>query len=57
MAGVHEGAEVGEAGLQVRQREHAEPREEEAGTDVGLEQEAQVVEGTLPAGATVPVAL
>jgi hypothetical protein len=25
-----------------------EPGEEEAGTDVGLEQEAQVFEGTLP---------
>jgi hypothetical protein len=46
--GVHNGAQVGEASLQVRQREHAEPGEEEAGTDVGLEQEAQVVEGTLP---------
>jgi hypothetical protein len=45
--GVHNGAQVGEVGLQVRQREHAEPGEE-AGTDVGLEQEAQVVEGTLP---------
>lgn len=57
MEGVHEGAQIGEAGLQVRQWEQAEPGEEEAGTDVGLEQEAEVVEGALPAGATVPVGM
>lgn len=55
MEGVHEGAQVSEASLQVRQRAHAEPWQEEAGTDVGLEQEAEVVEGTLPAKATVPL--
>lgn len=57
MEGVHEGTQVGEASLQVRQREHAEPGEEKAGTDVGLEQEAQVVEGTLPARAAIPVGM
>ena len=44
MIGIHERTEVGEAGLQVWEREHAEPGEEEAGTDVGLEQETEVGE-------------
>jgi hypothetical protein len=56
MEGVHEGAEVGEAGGEVREGMHVEPgKQEKTGANVGLEEEAQVLEGALPARTAVPV--
>src|SRR5260370_27942141 len=48
--GVDDGAQRSEArldGLDVRRREQVQPGQEQAGTDVGLEQQAEVVEGGL----------
>ncbi len=55
--GVHEGAEVGEASCRCGSGSTRSQGEEKAGTDVGLEQEAQVVEGMLPARAAIPVGM
>src|SRR5260221_14087547 len=55
--GVDQGAQRGEAGLDrldVRRREQMQPGQEQTRTDEGLEQQPEVVERVLPAGARVP---
>src|SRR5258708_38144627 len=55
--GVDDGAQRSEArldGLDVRRREQMQPGQEQTRTDVGLEQQPEVVELVLPAGAGVP---
>src|SRR5258706_9737024 len=55
--GVDEGAERGEArldGLNVRRREQMQPGQEQAGTDVGLEHQSEVVELVFPADPVIP---
>src|SRR5262245_12145167 len=55
--GVDQGAQRSEArvdGLDVRRREQMQPWQEQTATDVGLEQESQVIERVLPTSARVP---
>src|SRR5260221_5248405 len=55
--GVDDGAQRSEArldGLDVRRREQVQPGQEQTRTDVGLEQQPEVVELVFPAGAGVP---
>src|SRR5258707_6667195 len=55
--GVDESAERSEAGLDrldMRERDQGEPGQEQTGTDVGLQQQAQVVEVMLPTATRVP---
>jgi hypothetical protein len=55
--GVDQRAKRGKAGLHrldMRERHQVEPREEQAGTDVRLEEQPKVVELVLPAAAGVP---
>src|SRR5262249_61542579 len=55
--GVDQGAQRSEArvdGLDVRRREQMQPGQEQTATDVGLEQESQVIERVLPTSARVP---
>ena len=54
VVGVHEGAEVGEPGGEVRQGMDAQPGQQEAGADEGLEEDPQVGEPVLPAGVLGP---
>src|SRR5258708_14900037 len=55
--GVDDGAQRSEArldGLDMRRREQVQPGQEQTRTDVGLEQQPEVVELVLPGGAGVP---
>src|SRR5260370_2890727 len=54
VVGVHERAQVGEAGGEVWQGLDAEPGQQEAGTDEGLEEQPQVGEPMLPTGIVRP---
>src|SRR5262249_48863089 len=54
---VDQGAQRSEArvdGLDVRRREQMQPGQEQTATDVGQEQESQVIERVLPTSARVP---
>lgn len=48
-------AGVGEAALEMGQVEETQPRQQERSADVGLEQEAEVVELVFPAGVGGPL--
>jgi hypothetical protein len=55
--GVHQRAEGGEAGLDgvgMWERHEREPGEEQARTDIRVEEQAQVVEVVFPARASIP---
>src|SRR5260221_5020207 len=55
--GVDQGAECGEAAvdrLDVRERHQLEPGEQQAGTDIRLQEQSQGVEVMFPAGAGIP---
>src|SRR5712664_2391538 len=54
VVGIHERAQVGEAGGEVWQGMDAEPGQQEAGTDEGLEEQPQVGEPMLPTGVVGP---
>jgi len=54
VVGVHEGAEVGQLRREVGERIDAQPRQQEAGADEGLEQQPQIGETMLPTGVVRP---
>ncbi|GHO81907.1 hypothetical protein KSD_96780 [Ktedonobacter sp. SOSP1-85] len=54
MKTVHEGNERGEAGVEIRDIEDHQPRQEQAGEDVGLENEPHIVQKVLPSLPPIP---
>src|SRR5258708_32118629 len=54
VVGIHERAQVSEPRGEVRQGMHAQPGQQEAGTDEGLEEKPQIGEAMLPTGVVGP---